>query len=50
VSAHKAVLKLRGVQLHGENLKIGKDVQGTEKGKCACGKCEGQMKEKLKRK
>ena len=26
--------------LHGENLKMGKDVRGIERGKWACGECE----------
>lgn len=30
--------------LHGENLKIGEDVQGRERGKCACGECEDFMR------
>ena len=30
--------------LHGENLKMGKDVRGIERGKCACGECEDFMR------
>ena len=30
--------------LHGENLKMGKDVRGKERGKCACGECEDFMR------
>ena len=30
--------------LHGENLKMGKDVRGVEGGKCACGECEDFMR------
>ena len=26
--------------MHGENLKMGKDVRGIERGECACGECE----------
>ena len=32
------------VALHGENLKMGKDVRGIERGKCACGECEDFMR------
>ena len=41
MSAHKAV---NCVALHGENLKMGKDVRGIERGKCACGECEDFMR------
>jgi len=34
---------LRGVRLHDENLKMGKDMQGIERGKCACGEYEDFM-------
>ena len=30
--------------LHGEILKMGKDVRGIERGKCACGECEDFMR------
>ena len=30
--------------MHDENLKMGKDVQGIERGKCACGECEDFMR------
>ena len=30
--------------LHSENLKMGKDVRGIERGKCACGECEDFMR------
>ena len=30
--------------LHGENLKMGKDVRGVERGKCASGECEDFMR------
>ena len=30
--------------LHGENLKMGKDVRGMEREKCACGECEDFMR------
>ena len=32
------------VALRGENLKMGKDVPGVERGKCACGECEDFMR------
>ena len=41
MSAHKAV---NCVALRGENLKMGKDVQGIERGKCACGECKDSMR------
>ena len=30
--------------MHGENLKMGKDIRGIERGKCACGECEDLMR------
>ena len=30
--------------MYGENLKMGKDVRGIERGKCACGECEDFMR------
>ena len=41
MSAHKAV---NCVALHGENLKMDKDVRGIKRGKCACGECEEFMR------
>ena len=41
MSAHKVV---HCVALHGENLKMGKDVPGVERGKCSCGECEDFMR------
>ena len=35
---------MRGVWLYGENLKMGKDVRGIERGKCACAECEDFMR------
>ena len=41
MSGHKAV---NCVVLLGENLKMGKDVRGIARGKCACGECEDFMR------
>ena len=35
---------LNCVVLRGENLKMGKDLQGVERGKCTCGQCKDFMR------
>ena len=41
ISVHKVV---NCVALHGENMKMGKDVRGVERGKCACNECKDFMR------